>query len=201
MQVSHWLDWASSKESGGIHPSITAFINDHPDTLFGEVDSGDFYADPSPRSWHNASNLLNFGEKRNWPHKLMMMQVSGFVGKKAGIQYSSYFDHYQVLLPMVEKIMKGENPKGFDALEPGRKMVCSMLVCSRTARVLDAMTKKNEFPMSVDYVGKFLKNVDTEMALISIRSQIGLQRTIDSGLMDHKAFDEILAEVAKRIKV
>ena len=45
-----WLDWAG--KMGHIHPSITAYINDHPNDLFGAVDPEDRYADASPRGWN-----------------------------------------------------------------------------------------------------------------------------------------------------
>lgn len=203
----HWLDWAS--KSGQIHPSITAFIADHPDELFGDVDPGDVYADPSPRGWHNASKLLNFGESKKWSHKILTNKVSGCVGKKTGIKYSSYFDHYQILLPIIEKIMKGEEVKGFGNLEQSKQMVSSMIVCSRLARMLDEMMEKHKgckseelqafIPREADYVGNFLNNIDPEMSLISVRSQIGLERMLDSSLDENPKFDVILRSIAKRI--
>jgi hypothetical protein len=135
--TSHWLDWAARTRS--IHPSITAFISDHGDELFGDVDPGDVYADPSPRGWHNASNILFFGEEKRWSPKLLTAKVAGCVGKKTGLKYSSYFDHYVVLLPYVERIMKGEQPKDFDKLEPSKRCVCCMIVCSRLAKFLYEM--------------------------------------------------------------
>ena len=193
---NHWLDWAS--KSGEIHPSITAFIADHPDELFGDVDPGDVYADPSPRGWHLSSNVLNFGEEKRWPHKILTNKVSGYVGKKTGLKYSAYFDHYQVLLPIVERIMKGQEVKGFKDLEMSKQMVCGMIVCSRLARLLDNM-KNKELPKETENVAKFIKVLDPEMALISVRSQIGLERVVNSGLDEEKSFDVILREVAKRI--
>lgn len=192
----HWLDWAA--KSGQIHPSITAFISDHPEELFGDVDPGDVYADPSPRGWHNASKILNFGEEKRWPHKILTNKVAGCIGKKTGIKYSSYFNHYQILLPIVERIMKGEKVKDFNNLEQGKQMVSSMIVCSRLSRLLDEK-KNKEMPKETDYVANFLKGVDPEMALISVRSQIGLERVVTSGLDEEKMWDEILMEIARRI--
>ncbi len=198
VESSHtvWLDWASS--DGNIHPSVTAFIADHPEELFGDVDPGDVYADPSPRGWHKASNVLNFGESKRWPHKVLANKVAGFVGKKTGIKYSAYFDHYQILLPIVEKIMKGEKVKDFSTLDPSRRMVCTMVVCSRLARMLDEM-KKKALPKEADHVAKFLKDVDPEMSLIAVRSQIGLERTVATGLDESEGFSDILTEIARRI--
>lgn len=200
---THWLDWAS--KTNEIHPSITAFIADHPEELFGDVDPGDIYADPSPRGWHNASNLISFGEKNKWSHSILTNKVAGCVGKKAGIKYSSYFDHYQVLLPIIEQIIRGENVKGFNDLEQSKQMVASMIVCSRLSRSLDEMqikekeTKVKEMPLAAKTVAKFMKNIDPEMALISVRSQIGLDRVLKTGLDEESEWDLILKDIAKKI--
>jgi hypothetical protein len=200
VESSHtqWLDWAS--KDGNIHPSITAFIADHPEELFGDVDPGDVYADPSPRGWHKASNVLNFGEEKKWQHRVLTNKVAGFIGKKTGIKYSAYFDHYQVLLPIIEKIMKGEDIKGFKDLEQSKQCVACMISCSRLARILDEK-KTKDLPKESEFVAKFLKNVDPEMALIAVRSQIGLIRMVNSGLDESKYFDEILRDMAKRIAI
>ena len=194
----HWLDWAA--KSGRIHPSITAYVSDHPEDLFGDVDPGDVYADPSPRGWDNASKILHFGEEKKWAHKILTNKVAGCIGKKTGIKYAAYFDHYQVLLPIVERIMKGEEINGFGGLEQSKQMVTSMIVCSRLSRVIDEMKPNHkDFPKETHNVAKFLKGVDPEMSLISVRSQIGLERVVNSGLDELPLFDQLLRDIAKRI--
>jgi hypothetical protein len=196
--VAQWLDWASRE--GSIHPSITAYINDHPEDLFGDVDPGDLYADPSPRGWHKASNVITFGEAKRWPTRILTNKVAGFVGKKAGIKYSSYFEHYQVILPLVEKVMKGEKISGFKDMEPSKQLVSIMVVCARLTRILDEVKPKvDTHPKESTFVAKFLQNVDSEMALIGIRSQIGLKRASATGLDELPEFDRILRDIVKRI--
>lgn len=196
--LQHFLDWGSRARS--IHASVAAFLSDNPEELFGDVDPGDVYADPSPRGWHNYSMMLSYGEEHKWPHKLLTNKASGIVGKKTGIKYASYFDHYQVILPLVEKIMKGQEVKGFRDLEMSKQLVTSFVVCSRFSRILDEMKeKKKELPKETDYVGKFLGNLDPEMSLISVRSQIGMERVVSTGLDEYPCFDKILREIAKRI--
>jgi hypothetical protein len=200
MSHHHWLDWAS--KSGRIHPSITAYIADHPEDLFGDVDPGDIYADPSPRGWDNASKILSFGEEKKWNHKLLTNKVAGCVGKKVGIKYSAYFDHYQILLPIVEKIIKGENVPGFSNLEPSKQMVACMITCARLAREVDVLLekkKKGEFPPMANTIGNFIKDVDPEMALISVRSQIGLERMVNSQLDETPVWDGILRNIVSRV--
>ena len=196
---TQWLDWAA--KSGQIHPSVAAYIADHPDDLFGETDPGDIYADPSPRGWHNASKILFFGEENKWGNKILTNKVSGCIGKKAGMKYSAYFDHYRVLLPIVERIMEGKKIDGFRDLEQTKQMVASMIVCARVARILDEMKPKAAFPEAISNVAGFLKSVDPEMALISVRSQIGLDRMINKGLDDQTEWDEILKSIASRISM
>jgi len=194
----HWLDWAS--KTGQIHPSVTAYIADHPEDLFGDVDPGDVYADPSPRGWHNASKILNFGEDKRWPHRILTNKVSGCIGKKTGIKYSAYFDHYQVLLPIIEKIMKGDEIQGFKNLEQSKQMVACMIVCARLSRVLDELKpNQKEKPGVARTIANFLKTVDPEMALIAVRSQIGLERVVNSGLDEEPEWDVILRDIARRV--
>src|SRR5271165_365699 len=204
--TTQWLDWAAKE--GKIHASITAYLHDHPDDLFGDTDPGDVYADPSPRGWHNYSEIVNFGEEHKWGHNLLTLKAAGCIGRKVGIKYAAYFDHYQVLLPIVEKVMRGEGIKGFDDLEPSKRCVACMIVCSRLARILDESAEKNkgkkkdsrELPRETETVARFLRNVDPELALVSIRSQIGLDRTVDMDLHASPEFDAILKELSGRMK-
>lgn len=193
----HWLDWAA--KSAAIHPSVTAYISDHPEDLFGDVDPGDVYADPSPRGWHNASMILNHGEKSKWSHRIMTNKVSGCIGKKTGVKYSAYFDHYQVLLPIIEKIMRGEETGTFRDLEPSKQMVACMIVCARLSRIIDELPAQKEKPKETKTIANFLKTVDPEMALIAVRGQIGLERVVNSGLDEEPEWDAILRDIAKRV--
>lgn len=197
----HWLDWAGRTKS--IHPSITAYIYDNADDLFGDVDPGDVYADPSPRGWHNASKIVEFGEEKRWSGKMLTTKVSGCVGKKAGIKYSAYFDHYVTLLPIVEQIIKGEKIKKFNDLERSKQIVTCFIVCARLAGALDAQKakgkKEKDFPVMTKNIGNFLSDVDPEMALVSVRGQIGAVRCVENGLDEHPVFSDLLTQIAKRI--
>ena len=200
---TQWLDWAA--RDGKIHPSVTAFISDHPDALMGEVEAGELYGDASPRGWENSSKILNFGEEKKWPINLMITKVAGCVGRSAALKFDSYFKHYQVLLPVIDKIMKGQEAKEFDAFEPGKKIVCCMIICSRLSRALDEMLEKNdkkkELPAITKVVAKFLKNVDPEMTLIAVRSQIGLQRTVQAGLDEVPEWEDIINDISNKLNI
>lgn len=203
--IQQWLDWAAKE--GQIHPSIVAYLHDNGDDLFGDTDPGDVYADPSPRGWHNYSNILTFGEKNKWNHKILTAKAAGCIGRKAGIKYGAYFEHYQVLLPIVEKIMRGEKFKGFEDLEPSKRCVAAMIVCTRLARLLDETVEKNkgkkkdrELPKETEIVGRFLRTIDPELALVSVRSCIGLERTVDMNLDQNPDFDNLLKELSNRMK-
>jgi hypothetical protein len=201
--TTQWLDWAA--RSGKIHPSVTAFISDHPDELMGEVEAGELYGDASPRGWENTSKILNFGEEKKWPVDLLITKVAGCVGRSASLKFDSYFKHYQVLLPEIEKIMKGQESKAFEAFEPGKKIVCCMIICSRLSRALDEMLEKNEkkkeLPAITKVVARFLKNVDPEMTLIAVRSQIGLQRTVQAGLDEVPEWEDIINDISNKLNI
>src|ERR1700723_1627221 len=161
--ASSWLEWAG--KSGHIHPAITAYITDHPKDLFGAVDPEDRYADPSPRGWARASEILFKGEERGWTATLLNKKVSGCVGKDAGIKYSNYYEHYQQLLPMVEDIYNGKDVHTrYNTLEPTKKLVACMITCARLATQLDQSTEQ-EPPASIKHVGKFLQKVSYENVL------------------------------------
>jgi len=195
--ATSWLEWAG--KTGNIHPSITAYITDNPKDLFGAIDPGDRYADPSPRGWTRASNLLFKGEELNWNYSILNKKVSGCVGKDVGIRYSSYYEHYQQLLPLVDDIFKGKNViSKYNPLEPTKKMVTCMIVCARLANILDQV-KNKEIPVSLEYVGKFLQKVSSENVLVSIRSQIQTERMINFGLDEHKDWAEIIKKVTSSI--
>ena len=153
--ATSWLEWAG--RSGHIHPSITAYVTDHPKDLFGAIDPEDRYADPSPRGWSRASDILYKGEDRGWGTNLLNKKVCGCVGKDAGIKYSNYYEHYQQLLPLIEDVYQGKDVSvRYNTLEPTKKLVACMITCARLANQLDQITD-NTPPDSAKHVGKFLK--------------------------------------------
>ncbi len=197
--ASSWLDWAG--KSGNIHPSITAYIQDHPNDLFGAVDPEDRYADPSPRGWTRASEILKKGEDLGWSSYLLNMKVAGCIGKDAGIKYSNYYEHYQQLLPMIEDIFKGKDIiDRYESLEPTKRLVACMITCSRLATQLDS-SKESSALQSVKYVGKFLQKVEHENALISIRSSIQLERIINHALDEHPDWSPIVNQLNSQANV
>lgn len=207
----HWLDWGAT--TGEIHPSVSAYISDNRQDLIGDVDPQEDYADPSPRGWHNASKLLFFGEKHKWHPKMMLHKVSACVGKKIGIRYSSFFEHYQELLPMVDSIIKGEkNIKEFNSLENTKKLVVCMVLCARYAKMLDnykaSLDDKQldniKLPEKLRdagfHISNFMLDVDPEITLISIRGQLGAQRLLEFNLIDDKNWDRTLSELLSKLK-
>lgn len=188
--ATSWLQWAG--DVGGIHPAITAYITDHPRDLFGAVDPEERYADPSPRGWARASNILYKGESLGWNSELLNKKVSGCVGKDAGIQYSNYYEHYQQLLPLIERIYKGESvAHEYNVLEPTKQLVACMIVCARLATQMDLCEPSNP-PESLNYIGKFFNIVPPETMLVSVRSQVQLSRIVKFDLDEHPEWAKVL---------
>jgi hypothetical protein len=195
---SSWLAWAA--KTGNIHPSITAYITDHPKDLFGAVDPEDRYADPSPRGWSRASDLLYRGERFGWDSGLLNKKVCGCIGKDAGIRYSNYYEHYQQLLPMIERLYEGEDICDmYNALEPTKKLITCMIACARLAVHLDN-SDKNNLPESVKYVGKFLRNVSSENVLVAVRNSITIERIVDFNLDELEEWDNVLGVVSQKVE-
>ena len=196
--ATSWLDWAG--KSGRIHPSITAYVNDHPKDLFGAVDPEERYADPSPRGWDRASQILFKGEERGWSTYLLNKKVAGCVGKDAGIKYSNYYEHYMELLPMVEDIYHGRDVSGkYATLEPTKKLVACMITCARLATQLDQVKETDELPVSIKYVGKFLHKVSYENVLVAVRSQVQIERMVKFNLDEHPDWANVLSKINKQV--
>lgn len=195
--VTSWLEWAG--KSGHIHPSITAYITDHPKDLFGAVDPEDRYADPSPRGWSRASEILYKGEDRNWSPSLLNKKVCGCVGKDAGIKYSNYYEHYQQLLPMIEEVYQGKDVSDrYNKLEPTKKLVACMITCARLANQLDN-SKVDEPPAAIKHVGKFFQKVSYENVLVAVRSQIQIERLVKFSLDEHPDWEQVLNKINKSV--
>lgn len=195
--ASSWLEWAG--KSGHIHPSITAYITDHSKDLFGAVDPEDRYADPSPRGWSRASEILYKGEDRNWSPSLLNKKVCGCVGKDAGIKYSNYYEHYQQLLPMIEDVYQGKDVSNrYNTLEPTKKLVACMITCARLANQLDQSTVEDP-PVSIKHVGKFLQRVSYENVLVAVRSQIQIDRLVKFNLDEHPDWEQVLNKINKSV--
>ena len=192
-----WLDWAG--KSGRIHPSVTAYVSDHTKDLFGAVDPEERYADPSPRGWDRASQILFKGEERGWSSYLLNKKVAGCVGKDAGIKYSNYYEHYMELLPMVEDIYNGKDVHvRYNTLEPTKKIVACMITCARFANQLDKV-EGNELPPSVKFVGKFLNKVSHENVLVAVRSQVQIERLVKFNLDEHPDWSQVLGRINKEV--
>lgn len=195
---SSWLEWAG--KFGHIHPSITAYINDHPKDLFGAVEPGDRYADPSPRGWDRASQILYQGEAAGWSTTLLNKKVCGCVGKDAGIKYSNYYEHYQQLLPMIEEVFHGKDVQAtYNSLEPTKKIVACMITCARLATQLDQADEANP-PKCIEYVGKFFQKVSFENVLVAVRTQINIERLVKFNLDEHKDWAEILIRINNQVE-
>jgi hypothetical protein len=198
-----WLDWAGKR--GHIHPSITAYINDHPNDLFGTVDPEDRYADASPRGWERASNIIKAGEEKGWSSNMLNSKVSGCIGKAVGLKYAFYFQYYIELMPLIDKIFAGENVKDeYNALEPTKKIVACMITCARFANMLD-QTKvdddgKRTLPKCYKHIGTFLSKAGNENVLVSVRSQIQLDRIIRHSLDEQMFWREMMELINKEVE-
>lgn len=191
-----WLAWAA--KSGRIHPTVTAFIYDKNTELYGPVDAGDNYGDASPRGWENASQAIMHGEARGWSKELILRKVAGFVGKKAGVNYQVYFEHYQVLLPLVHKLFEGGDISGeYNNLEPAHQLLTCMIICSRLAGQMDTARRLGEeIPEATANIGRFMeKSAGAENVLISVRTQLSLNRIAKWQLDDHKDWNYVLSTI------
>lgn len=203
--VDSWMKWAG--ESGKIHGSVSAYINDNREDLYGQVDPDSSYADPSPRSWENASKYLKQGENENWSPEKTYKMVAGCVGNAVGVKYRAYFDHYQKILPLVKKLFDGKDiTKEYNALKVTEQLVACMIVASRLSSVIDEKEKElsskkmsKEVDEALTNAAKLLIGVSHEYCLICVRSQINIERILKYNLDDHESFGKVLARVKQKI--
>jgi hypothetical protein len=196
--VTSWLAW--SAKLGHIHPSITAFINDNPTHLFGAVDPYDRYADPSPRGWSRASNILFKGEEKSWQPDVLHKKVCGCVGKEAGLKYAHYYDYYQVLLPMVDKVYKGESiEQEYRELDPSKQLITCMIACARLSNHLDKAAEGVP-PIALKHMGNFFQYVSHENVLAAVRSHVTVERIVAFNLDENVHWQEILSRISKSVE-
>jgi hypothetical protein len=196
--ATSWLDWAG--KSSRIHPSVTAYVHDHPKDLFGAIDPEERYADPSPRGWDRASQILFKGEDRSLSTYLLNKKVAGCVGKDAGLKYSNYYEHYMELLPMVDAIYTGQDVHNkYNVLEPTKKIVACMIACARLGTLLDQVDSVENLPPPVRHMGRFLAKVSHENVLIAVRSQVQIERLVKFNLDEHPDWAQVLGRINKEV--
>lgn len=199
--VQAWMDWAGSSRK--IHPSITSYIHDNQLDLYGDVDPDSSYADPSPRSWENASKILFKGEEENLSPRLLYKLVAGCVGNAVGLKYQAYFDHYQKILPMLDKLEKGNNiMKEYNALSPTEQLIVVSVLCNRIAGAVDDPNSNGKLSKKASELlknsAKLLVEAPQEYCLIGVRSQITLPRLIKHGLDEHEEFGKVISRVKQK---
>lgn len=198
--AKQWLDWAPK---GYIHPSIVSFIHDNQTELQGAVNDEELFADQSPRGWENSSKIIRFGEANGIDHKIILNKVNGCVGRRAGVAYQNYFEHYQMLLPMIDLIIQGTPPKEFYALEVTKQFVAAMIVANRFAKAIDDLSpeqkKAKVVPAITKNVGRFFQSIDKELAHVCVRGAIGSDRFRAIDLEKDPAFGELLDAIIKQV--
>jgi hypothetical protein len=199
----HWLEWAAT--TGKIHSSIIAFISDNLSDLCGPVELGDDFSNASPRMWHQASKIVSHGEINGWNKSLLMQKVAGCVGKRASIKYEAFFEHYQILLPLVNKIMDGDKINSFENLEATKKLIISIIMCNRFAKMLDDIDlskdkfiSSNTVKIGHNIANFLLNNVDPEVCLVALR-QIGADRVMKFDLIEDRVWDKILTQCLSKL--
>lgn len=201
-----WLEW--SGKTGRIHPSIIAYLKDNPKDLQGAVDPDDRYADPSPRGWARASDILYKGEQHGWSSDLLNKKVYGCIGKEVGTTYAIYYEHYQKLLPIIDQLFEGNDiTKQYELLPPSKQLVACMIVCNRLTSFLDKIKSPTQTENGLKYlpppehkhVARFLQKVSSENVLVSIRSTITTNRLVKFNLDDDQDWKIFLRSIKEEV--
>jgi hypothetical protein len=197
--ASSWLKWAA-RPGSKIHPTVYTFIHDNEKQLLPESHMEEKYADKSPRGWERVSDICRHGERLGWSYDFINEKVKGCVGKEAGIAFAHYLEFYQELMPLVQEIFSGNNViDNFNLLPKSKKMMTSIIVCSRLSNELDSHKQilPDNFPAILNHVGKFFSKIEQEDSYIAIRSMIGGSRIISWSLLEHPQWHSFIKDINK----
>lgn len=209
-----WLRWAATSK---IHPAVTSFIHDMPQHLHGSGNSDDSYADKTPRGWHRSSDILTRGEKMGLATDILSEKVCACVGKSVGLQFRNYIDHYQHVLPIVNKVFSdcksSEYLEAFKGLARSRQLVTSMIVASRFMSYLsegqdvgvkkarkigpereNALTTEQALERSANYF-EFVERVNPEDIVPAVRSHISLPSIFKYKIHTNERWMKFLSKV------
>lgn len=209
---SNFENW--NGKTHAVHPVVMAFLSKNPSSLFGAVDPDDRYKDPSPRGWTLASkdiyHLEKLSENGSVDKEIINHIVSGYVGKKAGIDFKIYYDHYHKLIPMINDIKSGKISKeAVSGLEPVEKLICAFMVLANVSTDLDKLTSKDcistktktsvtetwNLPAWHSHAANFMMMLDAEYIMVAVRSQITFQRIMKYKLSEYAPWDKVLSFV------
>src|SRR6202000_307091 len=123
----------------------------------------------------------------------------------------NYYEHYQHLLPMIDKVYDGKNvSKEYLALEPSKQLIASMIACGRLANHLDKLQeeaakqqksiKELPSPQALEYMGNFLQYVSYENVLAAMRSHVTMKRIVLFNLDTNPHWKSILSSISKSVE-
>lgn len=206
--LGHFIEWGTTIKK--LHTSIIAYLSKNGSDLTDILDPGDNFATRSPRSWELASDMMYACEALNVPSDILLQKVGGFLGHETAIKYDVYYKYYHELVPYVDEIMKGKfSLSEFEEKEQTSQLVCAMMVTSTLANAIDKSiddhnkkgkkTEKPILPESLDHVGNFLSEIDSDIAYIAIRTQIGTSRMIGISIDRSTIWDKLVLKVTETL--
>lgn len=199
-EINTYLEWAGANQT--LHASVFQFLADHPSMLCDKNTVAENYGGRSPRGWELSSKMTKFGEEHHWPADLILEKVAAYVGKKAGLEYMTYYAHYQTLLPIVKKVFshQGEALKEaiaeYKKLSPSEKTTVCIIIGAKFASSLDQYDPKKEQPEVIKTVGTFFQHIrEPEQLITTLRSQVKLARITSWRLIKNEHWRELLQDL------
>jgi hypothetical protein len=155
-----FLKWGTK---AGLHPLVAGFIEFRREmvSIFDGKKWDGISGYPSPRSWHQVSDLMHHG-LGNSP--LLLNVVAGSVGTAAAIEFDGYVKvHSRVISPEII------------ALDPvGTPIPDELVECWATASAIAFALNNTNAPALVTY----LNRMPLEFSAFAIKSAIGRNRTL-----------------------
>jgi hypothetical protein len=197
-----WRDWAVQNN---VNPLIVAFLAQNTEQLLMKEAEGDetAYCSRSPRSWTQAAKDVDDAPDLDVDFQTML--VAGRVGQTGASSFKVWLEHYRHIEPVIRNLVsKGEMPN-VSAMNLDRLLVCAVgaadaIMRKHRAPAEKGQDKKKGVREVATRVGKFLKSLDSEIAICALKSTLDLKVISDNELVNEKDFMEVYLKIKKAEK-
>jgi hypothetical protein len=182
-QLKHNFDeWQQWAVNAGVNPLVVGFLSKNSEYLSRPPVEGDptAYTRCSPRSWTWAGYDLSSSPDESIDFQTLM--VAGRVGQEPAAKFRVWLDHYRIIQPLIDQLVKKGEIPNLDSCTIDRILVMAIGACSAISNLSRKETKSNsekdklvvEVQKTATNVFKFLKKLPAEFQVGSIKSALSL---------------------------
>lgn len=187
METSYpdWQDWAVR---AGVNELIVGFLSKFPDKLQVTPNKDDptAYCRPSPRSWTWAAKDLDSLDK-SADIEDKTIAIAGRVGTAAAIDFRVWMEHYRVITPYIERLVKdGTYPPNMPI---DQLLVCAIAASGEVSKLVGGRAKtvkSKESPQEILRISKnifdWLVTLRPEEQIAAVKSTLSSKGIKENGL-------------------